>query len=357
MKQTVALPLPPDSINTYLQVRMRCRLVRRPTAEDFQRFTGLTIAQIAHALSEKGYEQETRALGISRHGSDFLRAIAHQHIESELSAVTRLCRAAPAAAAAAAWLGAYRWKYDLRLLRAALRARRRGAEIWPDLFAPFANLPFACYRTLARMPAFNEDAPTLMPFATSPFGETLKRTDLTADEIEVELCRDFYCETLSLMRAAVAGHAPAEEFVAAEMHFANLLTLLGGRRIAASAEQVAAQMVPIAFWAQPSALRRLIAASNAAALAEDLAAFAGRSGWQIPLPAAGNIKAEETIAHLYRCRLRHLAHKVIFASEPSPVVLAAYVFCLECEAGNLNALAVAHESGIGTAEKLAAMVA
>ena len=354
MKRTVTLPLPPDSINTYLQVRMRCRLMRRPTAEDFRRFTGLTIAQIAHALSEKGYEQETRALGISHHGSDFLRAVAHQHIESELGAVARLCRADPATAA---WLETYRWKYDLRLLRAALRARQRGAEIWPDLFAPFANLPFAYYRTLARTPAFNEGAPALAPFATSPFGETLKRTDLTADEIEVDLCHDFYCETLSAMRAAVAGHAPAEEFVAAEIHFANLLTLLSGRRIAASAEQVAAQMVPTDFWAQPAALRRMMAAPNAAALAEDLRAFAGRSGWQIPLPAADHIKTEEAIAHLCRCRLRHLAHKVIFASESSPVVLAAYVFCLECEAGNLNALAVAHDSSIGAAEKLAAVVA
>ncbi|MCX7933693.1 MAG: V-type ATPase subunit [Planctomycetota bacterium] len=344
-------PLEVDLI--YLQVRMRCRLSRRPTAEDFQRFASLRLEQIAHSLSEKGYEEETRALAISQQGSDFLRALVRQHIEAEIGRVARLCEMSTETAA---WLQAYRWKYDLRLLRAALRARQHKAEIWDDCLTPFANLPFAFYQALARSSPRDPKASALTPFAETPFGATLGGSGLSVDEIEVALCHDFYAKIIGAMLAAVGEDTAAAHFLNAEAHFANLLTLLSGRRLAASPEQVAAQMIAFDFWAKPEAVRQLMAAPDAKALIETLGVIAAHRGWQRIFPADA-IKSEEMLAHIFQRHLRRLAQKVIIGSEPSPVAVPAYVFCLECEALNLNLLAAAHDGGIGADEQRALLVA
>lgn len=347
------LRLPPQGFLIYLQMRLRCRLRRWPSAADFQRFANLTLDQIAHALSEKGYGEEARALAISQRGSDFLRAIVRQHMENEIAKLARICRVHDTSAV---WLEAYRWKYDLHLLRAALRARQQQAEIFSDCLTPFANLPFAAYQALAQAPALSSGEPALLPFVDTPFGAMLDCSEPALDELEVALCHDFYADTLGAMRAATAGHKAAEDFIDAEAHLANLLTLLAGRRSGASPEKLSAQMIAVDFWAKPEAVRRLVAAPDAAALQENLEALAAGMGRR-NIFSRQAVDSEEALAHMLRRRLRHLAQKVIANSETSPLAAPAYVFCLECEAINLNLLAVAHDGGIGAEERRAMLVA
>jgi vacuolar-type H+-ATPase subunit C/Vma6 len=338
----------------YIQARLRARLAQRLRGADYERFLGMTLDQVAHAISEAAYGEEARALGMTLSGGALLREMARRKLSSEIAALIRMC----GEGAPAEWLRAWRWRYDLVLLRAALRARGRWEALpGSTMIELLAQLPLAAYEQLARSgPASSAAA----PFMNSPFRATLELaasdTPPDTEVLEAGLLHNFYDTVLSRLSRATSRRDPTQRVIEDQVHYVNLLTVLAARAEGTSPETALAQIVGRGFWRQESLVRGLLEASEAE-LSGRLATL-GRRGelGSLDLPAT----PEVTAGLLERAAVRSLLSQAFQAARcslPTPAALTGYLTVIECEARNLVALVLADEGGLERADRRAMLVA
>jgi len=323
-----------NGLLTYIGTRLRSRLVRRLTPGDYGRFVGMSLDQIVHALSESAYVQEAKSLAMQYSGDRLIREMVKTKVASETAGLRSMCKVS---ATASNWVRAYSWKYDLRRLRFALRARRVGGDVPEGFLSPLANLSHEVYEKLATLKGADKEDPAYKALMDTPFAETMKKILSDAppspDEAEVALLHDFYCGTVSKLLEASPRNDPVVGLLNHEVDYINLLSLLSGKLSGESHEQLLAQLIPSKMWQREDKVRELIETKDMAALSAALRKFS-KAGVFGALPEKGKVTSSDIERAALKALLRE-ALKAMRSGVPTPASIIGYFACIEIEAFNL----------------------
>jgi vacuolar-type H+-ATPase subunit C/Vma6 len=331
----------------YLQVRLRMRDARHLRLADYHALLRMDAGQIANALSEGNYAAEARALAVGLAGVELVTAMVRQRLLAEGRVVRRLCRLSPAAAGL---LRMYCWKYDLRYLRAAIRARHAHGDMTGGMLASLSNISLGTYDALCRTDRLDTSSPVLREFHDTPFAGTLHRMASdrppTLDEIEVALVHDYHTYCLGEWIASLDRADPLRPLLEGETHLLNLRSVLSFRLAHASAEQALVHIVPCGFWASEETVRALLSHEDLRAMVAHLGrAQPGGTLAMLDLPRQGEITAGELDVAAQRAAAR-LARQTLHNPTAGAAALVAYLALLETEAHNLWAIVSGVRDGL-----------
>jgi len=338
-----------QDVLAYLQTRMRCRAkYRRIPAREYDRLMEMDTAQVAHYLSESGYGEQARSQGLTETGANLIRAIVETYLQAEMGNVRRICRGS---FAARAWMKAYAWKYDLVQLRFAVRARNAGMKPHsPVVLAALANLPASTYQNLIMTDAVDLNAPELAGLLQSPFARTLRHhfeeEACDPEVLEYSLLEDYFHGVLGSMLQRLDLNDPARLLLLGDVHMVNLVTVLSGRMSGVQAQQLMARLIPLDFWAKPSAVTEVLFEPELAGVFKGLQNM-DKHGFFRKFP--GIDKEGLTAGQLERIGrnvLLALARDVLRSDYLSPACMVAYVIMTEYEARNLTSLAQGKQANL-----------
>jgi vacuolar-type H+-ATPase subunit C/Vma6 len=332
----------------YLHTRLRCRSQRFIPDAQYARLMEMDTNQIAHYLSEAGYGEHARTLGLTLAGADLIRAIVERYLAQELAQLRKIC---VCSRLALTWLRAYAWKYDLLQLRFVLRSRDAGMAAQSHVvLAALANISPETYRRLLRTEEFDVGAPEFSELLASPFAETLRRYYGTAardaETLEFSLLEDYYHGVIGRMLNSIPEDDPARPLLLAEVHYANLSTLLSGRLAEVEPEQLQARFVVLGFWENEEAVREALSEAKLADVLRGLRSLDRIGFFQAFTEPGATAETAGDVERLARRTMLRFIRKAIGHSRPSPASLIGYLAWIEIEGRNLMALAMGKQAGL-----------
>lgn len=336
----------------YLQTRLRSRAANLVPDRQYARLLEMDPEQIAHYLSESGYGEQARSLGLTASGAELVRAIVVRHLADEMAKLRKICCCS---LAALAWIRAYCWKYDLAQFRFMLRARQAGLK--PNstvVVAAMANLPADAYRDMTEAEKVELDAPGFSALSASPFAQTLRHhfeeEECDQEVLEFSLLEDYYHGVIGTLLQAVPEDDPARALLACDIHYVNLSTILSGRLSGAQADRLQARLLPLDLWAKESLVRDALRENDLAGTVNALRDADG-SGFFKTLAEMPEALADcESLERSARRALLRTARAALRSGATSPACLICYLSLLEIEARNLTALAAGKKVDLSIGE-------
>lgn len=343
-----------SDLMAYLHIRLRTRIQRRFSRAAYMRLLEMDLPQMTHFMSEAGYGEQARALGLTRKGSALIRMMVEGILQSEMAALRKICACSTLARA---WLGLYAWKYDLLQLRFVLRARTAGMhpQSPPVMLVWLGNLPREVYNRLLSAERIDPEGEELKPFRPSPFWSTLQDffggKGLDPEVLEFSLLLNFYRDTLVPMAHGLPEGDPGRSLLLAEIHLVNFSTLLAGRIAGLTPTELQPRLITEGIWAREERMREILAMAEWPPLLQALGEN-DRSGFFATMLKEGELPTTERgFERLARQAFLRSAKKTLSSSTFSPASLVAYIILLEVEARNLAALASGKEAGVSREEQ------